>query len=102
MLGHFIIDKISYRTFGKRTEEEQVADMFAARLLAPACILHEIGILTPERIKEICNISITAATIRAERMVELEKRNKFYLNPLELKVRNQFEKFINQIIRTQE
>ena len=100
LLGHFIIDKINYRTFGKRTEEEQIADMFAARLLAPACVLHEIGALTPERIKEVCNISITAATIRSERMAKLEKRKKFYSDPLEVQVRNQFNNFIYEVKRT--
>ena len=95
LLGHMMIDKIKYRTFGKRNEEEQAADMFAARLLAPACILHEIGALFPEQIKRICNISISSAEIRSARMKELERRNKFYLHPLEQQVREQFQEFIN-------
>lgn len=94
LLGHMMIDNIKYRTFGKRTEEEQAADMFAARLLAPACILHEIGVLYPEQIKQVCHISIESATIRAARMKELERRNKFYLHPLERQVRNQFRDYI--------
>lgn len=95
LLGHMMVDKIRYRTFDKRTEEEQSADMFAARLLAPACILHEIGVTTPDQIKTVCSISITAAEIRAERMKELEHRNKFYLHPLERQVRDQFRDFIS-------
>ena len=43
LLGHILTAKAKYRTFTKRTEEEQAADMFAARLLAPACVLHEIS-----------------------------------------------------------
>lgn len=95
LLGHMMIDKIKYRTFGKRNEEEQAADMFAARLLAPACILHEIGALTTEQIQKTCNISYTAAKIRADRMAELERRNKFYIHSLECQVRDQFKDFIN-------
>ena len=99
LLGHLIIDKVKYRTFAARTEEEQAADMFAARLLAPACVLHEIGAYTPEQIRSVCNISTAAAKIRAERMQELEQRNKYYQHPLERQVRSQFEGFINANIQ---
>lgn len=94
LLGHMLIDKIKYRTFSKRTEEEQTADIFAARLLAPACVLHEIGALSAEQIQMTCNISFAAAKIRAQRMQELEQRNKFYLHPLEWQVKEQFRNFI--------
>ena len=98
LLGHMLIDKAKYRTFKARNPEEQEADMFAARLLAPACILHEIKALTPEQIKSVCNISITAARARAERMAILEARNKYYLHPLERQVRQQFSEFISKNI----
>lgn len=98
LLGHMLIDKAKYRTFKVRNPEEQEADMFAARLLAPACILHEIKALTPDQIKHVCNISITAARVRAERMAILEARNKYYLHPLERQVRQQFSEFISKNI----
>ena len=63
-------------------------------LLAPACVLHEIHAFTPEQIRIVCNISTAAAKIRAERMKELERRNKYYLHPLERQVKAQFEEFI--------
>lgn len=70
--------------------------MFAARLLAPACVLHELQALSAEQIAKVCNISISAAEVRAERMQVLEARNKYYLHPLERQVRQQFEQFIEE------
>lgn len=95
LLGHLLVGKIRYRTFAVRSEQEASADMFAARLLTPACILHELQILTPEAISKLCCVSISCAKIRAERMAELEQRNKYYLHPLERQVREQFREFIN-------
>lgn len=96
MLGYVLVSGTKYRTFAKRNEEEQSADMFAARLLAPACVLHELQAINTEQIAKICNISISAAEVRAERMAILEARNKYYLHPLERKVREQFESFIKE------
>ncbi len=98
LLGHVLINGSKYRTFEKRTEEEQEADMFAARLLAPACVLHELQILTPDGISKLCNISITSANYRANRMKILEARNKYYLHPLERQVKQQFEPFIKDYL----
>ena len=96
LLGHMLVNDIKYRTFEKRDEEEQAADMFAARLLAPACVLHELHATTATEIAKICNISMPAAEKRAERMAILEARNKYYLHPLERRVRQQFDDFIKQ------
>ena len=96
LLGHILVTGTKYRTFAKRDEEEQAADMFAARLLAPACVLHELQATTAEQIAKICNISMQAAKHRAERMQVLEARNKYYLHPLERKVREQFDSFIKE------
>ncbi len=95
-LGHVLVDEVKYRTFEKRNEEEEAAEMFAVRLLAPACVLHELQVLTPEAIQRVCNISYTAAKIRAERMQILEKRNMYYSHPLERQVRQQFDEFIKK------
>lgn len=96
LLGHILVNGFKYRTFEKRDEEEQAADMFAARLLAPACVLHELQALSAEQIAKVCNISMPAAEKRAERMQVLEARNKYYLHPLERKVREQFDSFIKE------
>ena len=79
---------------GSEREEERQANQFAARLLAPACVLHEIGALTPEAIQEACGISRQAAEFRANRMQELERRGKYYSSPLERKVAQQFQSYI--------
>lgn len=73
---------------------EQAADMFALRLLAPACVLWGLGLRTPEEIASACNISIASARIRAGRMAELYKRNKFLTHKLEQQLYKQFEEYI--------
>ena len=70
--------------------------MFAARLLAPACVLWGLDLHTAEEISEACNISLQAAGFRAERMKELYRRNRFLTSPLERKLYDQFRDFIEQ------
>ena len=101
-LGHIILGHLDHKTHTTRNREpqdddapiEQAANVFASRLLAPACVLHDLNALTPERISELCDISLTAARFRAERMELLEKRSMFGASPLERKVRRQFRRFV--------
>ncbi len=72
------------------------ADMFAARLLAPACVIWGLNLHNAHEISQICNISYEAATYRAKRMELLYKRNKFLTSELEKEVYSNFENFINQ------
>lgn len=96
-LGHSFRKGYHSRNFDKkRPDIENEADMFAARLLAPACVLHELGITSAEEIARVCKISITAAEYRAERMQILEQRNSWYRNPIERQLIKQFEKFIKE------
>lgn len=74
--------------------EERAANQFAARLLAPACVLWGLDVHTPEEIMELCHISRQAAIFRANRMEELYQRNKFMMSPLEREVYQQFQPFI--------
>lgn len=76
------------------TSIEYQAERFAINILAPACVLYGLNLHTPEDIAEVCNISMQAAEIRAERMEILYKRNKFLTSPLEKKVFEQFEDYI--------
>jgi len=95
LLGHMLIDTKRGRTFDiTKTPEETEADVFAARLLAPACVLWGINAQTTEQIASVCNISHKAAAIRAERMEVLRKREKFLTSPLEQQVYKQFENYI--------
>lgn len=103
-LGHLLEDKqdqnIFYRTFKKRNIEEQSADMFAVRLLSPACVLWGLNIHAPEDIQKISNISWSAAVNRAKRMNVLYKRDLFLMSPLERQVFEQFRNFIENYKKT--
>lgn len=100
-LGHiFLGHEMLYGYHTRKTNiakptAETEADMFAARLLAPACVLWGINAQTTEQISEICDISRSAAAYRAERMEILRRRGKFLTSPLEKQVYKQFEPFIN-------
>ena len=83
---------------------EQAANVFASRLLAPACVLWGCGVHTPEQIAELCSISLPAARFRAARMAELYDREQdflmtrgrscFLLSPLERQVYAAFADYI--------
>ncbi|MBQ8249164.1 MAG: ImmA/IrrE family metallo-endopeptidase [Clostridia bacterium] len=99
-LGHILLGheyKYSdYRFFAenKKLKSEREADMFAIRLLAPACVLHELGALDTKTIAELCEIPEKAAQDRAKRMQILEKRSRFYQSELEKRVYENFREFI--------
>lgn len=76
--------------------EETAANQFAARLLAPACVLWGLNLHTPAEIAELCHISRQAAEFRAERMRELYRRNRFLTSPLEREVYRRFRPFIRE------
>lgn len=96
-LGHELKNGKHLRTFDlSKPERETEADMFAARLLAPACVLWGLDLHTQEEISKVCDISLTAAANRAKRMDVLYKRNKFLVSPLERQVYENFKGFINK------
>ena len=73
---------------------EQEANIFASRLLAPACVLWGCQVKCADDIVRLCDISYAAAEFRMNRMHELYKRNKFLISPLERKVYRNFKTFI--------
>ncbi len=85
---------------------EQAANIFASRLLAPACVLWALDIHSADEIVELCKISKATAQFRAERMNILYEREKqflkergkscFLLSPLEKRVLEQFKEFIGE------
>ncbi|MDD3569589.1 MAG: ImmA/IrrE family metallo-endopeptidase [Lachnospiraceae bacterium] len=100
-LGHGIlnhnIDIVHYRNSEVDSEidmQELEANVFARDILMPSTVLAALDIHTPEEIMKICDVSRKSAEIRASRMELLYKRNKFNLNPMERKVRYQFDSFI--------
>lgn len=101
-LGHIFLGHPLVAGYHKRSADpnipstENEANIFASRLLAPACVLWGLNLHTAEEIAKACNLSMSAAQNRAERMEELYRRNKFLISPLEKEVYNQFRDFIEK------
>ena len=74
--------------------DDYAADIFAIRLLAPACVLHEMRVDQSGRVMALCGLPPRAAALRAERMQLLNRRDAFFTHPLERRVRDQFLPFI--------
>ena len=84
------------RIINRFARKEMQANVFASRLLAPACVLHALHIHSAEDIATLCGLSLQAAQIRMKRLQVLEKRNKWGTSPLECQIIKQFTPFINQ------
>lgn len=101
-LGHILLGHVGQYQLANREPSkcdnpiEQEANVFASRLLAPACVLWALDARTPEQIASLCQISYQAAAFRAERMALLYKRDKFLSSPLEQEVYLQFSDFIRR------
>lgn len=101
-LGHIMLGHVGkYKLVNREPTQndnpiEQAANVFASRLLAPACVLWGCGAKTPEQIAALCGISHKAAQFRTERMEVLYKRNKFLFSPLEREVYQQFAAYIEE------
>lgn len=93
--GHISMKHFTEKMIGK-SEMEYQAERFAIDVLAPACVLWGLGLHNAKEISEVCDISMTAAQIRAERMKILYKRNVLLTSPLERRVFEQFSGFIKQ------
>lgn len=99
-LGHILLGHVGQRQLVNREPSpsdnpiESEANVFASRLLAPACVLWALDARTPEEIAALCRISYQAASFRAERMKVLYQRGMFLKHPLEREVYRQFEEFI--------
>lgn len=99
-LGHILLGHVGQHELVNREPDpkdnpiEQAANVFASRLLAPACVLWALDARTPEKIAALCQISYQAASFRAERMALLYERGKFLTSPLERQVYDQFAEFI--------
>lgn len=100
-----IAHEIGHILLGKNISEYE-AERFAIGIFAPVCVIWALYIHEPEGIANLCNISITSARIRAERMELLYKREQEFLktrghscflqSSLERQVYQQFKPFINE------
>lgn len=99
-LGHILLGHVGkYQLVNREPSRgdnpiEQAANVFASRILAPACVLWALNARTPEQIENLCQISYQAASFRAERMQILYQRNMFLASPEERAVYNQFREYI--------
>lgn len=101
-LGHILLGHVGLRGLVNREPDpkdnpiEQEANVFASRLLAPACVLWALNLREPEEIAAVCRISYQAARFRAERMALLYERGRFLTSPMERRVYEQFGDFISR------
>lgn len=101
-LGHILLGHVGkYELVNREPNQkdnpiEQAANVFASRLLAPACVLWALDARTPEEIATLCRISHQAAAFRAERMAILYERDRFLSSPLERQVYQQFAEYIQR------
>lgn len=99
-LGHILLGHVGRYELVNREPSpqdnpvEQAANVFASRLLAPACVLWGCNARTAEEIATLCDISLQAAMFRAKRMAMLYQRDKFLTSPLEREVYRQFADYI--------
>lgn len=99
-LGHILLGHVgkyhlvNREPSSKDSPIEQAANVFASRLLAPACVLWGCKVKNPEEIMQLCDISKQSAEYRMIRMKELYERNKFLISPQERVLYNQFKDFI--------
>lgn len=109
-LGHILLHN-GQSVYNREPSEKDIpieaeANVFASRILAPACVLWGIGVTSAKQISEICNISMQSAEFRFKRLSELYEREKqfmqeynkscFLMSPLERAVYNQFLDYINK------
>ena len=92
-IGTCLISKTPWK-WDERTN--YMAGIFARDLLMPAIVLFSINALDAKAIKEVSQVSMKAAEIRAERMAELVARERFNTSRLEEKVKEQFKDYIEK------
>lgn len=99
-LGHIMLGHVGkYKLVNREPSPndnpiEQAANVFASRLLAPACVLWGCNIHTADEIAVNCKISRQAAEYRAAHMEILYKRNAFLTSSLEREVYENFKQYI--------
>lgn len=99
-LGHVLLGHIGRGKLVNREPSaydnplEHEANVFASRLLAPACVLWGCGVRSEQDIMDLCSISRQAAEFRWKRMQLLLIRDKFLTSPLERRVYEQFSDYI--------
>ncbi len=95
-IGHIVLKHL---LISSEVTREKEANMFAARILMPMCVLLECNVLCAKDIESMCNVSEISAKYRFERLQVLKERNKFYTDRMEEKIKKQFSGFIKKQIK---
>ena len=78
---------------------EHKVNIFASRLLAPLYVLYYIGVQSAEEIADACDINVSAAKIRFERLQLIRARDQrigcFLLSRHERRVFRRFKTYID-------
>jgi len=99
-LGHILLGHVGEGKPAHRgpspvdAAQEREANVFASRLLAPACVLWGCGAASAGDVMKLCGISRQAAEIRWRRIQELRGRERFFTSPLEREVFRRFADYI--------
>ncbi len=104
-LGHelkLINSSFSGMVFEEKAKSEKQADMFAVRILCPACVLWGLNLSSAEEIASFCRIDSSVAKKRAKRMQTLYKRQMFLTCEEERIVFDKFKGFISNNTTSQE
>ena len=94
-IGHILLNHFNVPIENR----EQEANMFAARLLMPICVLYECNIESIDELKRMCKVSSISAFYRYNRLEMLKERNKFYTDKNEVVLRRKFKKFIKNYLK---
>lgn len=101
-LGHILLEhfqygsSFSYMESDRKRGLENGAQLFAMRLVCPACVLWGCNAVSAMEIASICGVEIDYAEKRLCRMKKLYIRDKFLTSPLEREVYENFKPFINE------
>lgn len=98
-IGHYLMGHVFPDTSKRiREESEQMADIFAAAVLMPPCVLCALHTDAPGDIAKLCGVTFAAALMGAGLVQDNKKRGAFLVEPLEHRVFIGFKKFLEEKI----
>ena len=98
-IGHYLMGHLfnCRKKFGS-SETECMADIFAAAVLMPPCVLCALHTDAPGDIAKLCGVTFAAALMGAGLVQDNKKRGAFLVEPLEHRVFIGFKKFLEEKI----
>ena len=89
-LGHIVLSHDLHTPFRYDVE----ADLFASRLLMPACVINACKVDSADELALLCEVSLAAARSRFARIQRLAERNRYLQSETERKVLKGFSDFV--------